>query len=52
MRDLKKNEGRMWRRSDGMLVVQYNRDKERQQCKYQFEEHMGIMSGIINSNIP
>ena len=52
MRDLKKSEGRMWRRSDGMFVVQYNRDKERQQGKYQFEEHMGMMSGIINSNIP
>ena len=27
MRDLKLSEGRMWR-SDGMFVVQYNRDKE------------------------
>ena len=27
MRDLKLTEGRMWRRSDGMFVVQYNRDK-------------------------
>ena len=26
MRDLKLSEGRMWRRSDGMFVVQYNRD--------------------------
>ena len=29
MRDLKLSEGRMWRRSDEMFVVQYNRDKER-----------------------
>ena len=28
MRDLKLSERRMWRRSDGMFVVQYNRDKE------------------------
>ena len=27
MRDLKLSERRMWRRSDGMCVVQHNRDK-------------------------
>ena len=33
MKDLKLSEGRMWR-SDGMFVVRYNREKERQQFKY------------------
>ena len=47
MGDLKLSERRMWRRSDGMFVVQYNRDKERQQFKYQLEEHMDMMSGTI-----
>ena len=47
MRDLKLSERRMWKRSDGMFVVQYNRDKERQQFKYLLEEHMDMMSGAI-----
>ena len=47
MKDLKMSERRMWRRSDGMFVVQYNRDKDRQQFKYQREEHMDMMSGTI-----
>ena len=40
MRDLQMSEGRMWSRSDGMFVVQYNGDKEGQLIKYQLEEHM------------
>ena len=42
MINLKLNEGRMWKRSDGMYIVQYNRDKEKQQFKYQLEEHMEL----------
>ena len=34
MRYLKLSKGRMWRRGDRMFVVEYNRDKERQQFKY------------------
>ena len=47
MRDLKLSKGRMWRRSDGMFVVQYNRDKERQQFKCQLEEHIDMMNSTI-----
>ena len=47
MINLKLNEGRMWKRSDGMYIVQYNRDKEKQQFKYQLEEHMDMLSGKI-----
>ena len=46
MRDLKLSERRTWRMSDGMFVVEYNRDKGRQQFKYEHEEHMD-MSGTI-----
>ena len=49
MRALKMSEGRMWRRSDGMFVVQYNRDKERQQLKYQLEEHIDMMTDEWNN---
>ena len=49
MRDLKLSEGKMRRSSDGMFVVQYNRDKERQQLKYQLEEHIDMMTEEWNN---
>ena len=30
-----------------MFVIQYNRDKERQQFKYKLEEHMDMISATI-----
>ena len=47
MINLKLNEGRMWKKSDGLFIVQYNRDKEKQQFKYQLEEHKDMLSGTI-----
>ena len=47
MRDVKLSEERMWRRSNVMFVAQYNREKDRQQFKYQLEEHMDMISGTI-----
>ena len=39
---------RMWKRSDGMFVVQYNREIEKQTFSCKIEEHMDMRSGNIN----
>ena len=48
MINLKLDEGRMWKRSDGMFVIQYYREKEMQTFNYKMEEHMDMLSGSIN----
>ena len=50
MINLKLNESRMWKRSDGMFVFQHNREKEKQTFNYKMEEHIDIgqASGCIN----
>ena len=48
MINLKLDEGKMWKRSHGMLVVQYNNDREKQTFNCEMEEHMDMLSGNIN----
>ena len=48
MINLKLEEGKMWKRSDGMFVVQYNREREKQTFNCKMEEHMDMLSGNIN----
>ena len=47
MINLKLEEGKMWKRSDGMFVVQYNREREKQTFNCKMEEHMDMLSGNI-----
>ena len=35
-------------RGDGMFVVQYNREREKQTFNCKMEEHMDMLSGNIN----
>ena len=39
---------KMWKRSDGMFVVQYNRGREKQTFNCKMEEHMDKLSGNTN----
>ena len=48
MINLKLDEGKMWKRSDVMFVVQYNREREKQTFNCEMEEHMDMLSGNIN----
>ena len=46
--DISVTEGKMWKRIDGMFVVQYNRERENQTFNCKMEEHMDMLSGNIN----
>ena len=48
MINLKLEEGKIWKRSDGMFVVQYNKEREKQTFNCKMEEHMDMLSGNIN----
>ena len=48
MINLKLEEGKIWKRSDGIFVVQYNREREKQTFNCKMEEHMDMPSGNIN----
>ena len=43
MINLKLEEGKMWKRSDGVYVVQYNREREKQTFNCKMEEHMDML---------
>ena len=48
MINLKLEEGKMWKRSDGMFELQYNKEREKQTFNCKMEEHMDMLSGNIN----
>ena len=47
MINLKLDVGKLWKRNDGMFVVQYNREMEKQTFNFKMEEHMDMLSGNI-----
>ena len=48
MINLKLEEGKMWKRCDGMFVMQYNRERKKHTFNCKKEEHMDMLSGNIN----